>query len=317
MKPVRATVMLLATFAAGCGPVASTYDKDGLGACTGGLLQSRIDLNLDLTYAADESLHELVACGQLTVDISAALSSGLMEMVLRGNSREPGGLVYQGGGQYLTAMHEGHRDLEMLVSLFEQRGDELIAIEHDVFARESYLVGVSSHVEGESVDVEVDPDNLLDSEVEATGTLVVQFEAAGPLAHLLGLGDELESPLEFELADFDELKPKVDAIRIRADVSVKDERKGSTIMYDVTTPDMRLIEVATSADVGYNVNDITGTAPARGQEMGLLPDGWDIQFAGGNLDGTVDFRVVGGDFDYTAKFSYDMSPFANVVFTCD
>ena len=308
----------LAGLVLGCGPLdQTTFDEEALSECSEGLAEAEVDDNLQLIYATDESLHELVACGQLTVDISIALYSGLIEMVLEGDSKQPGGLEYQGGGQYLTRTDEGHRIMDMLVSLFEESGGELQAIEYDVFDRESYLVGVSSRIEGEDVDVALDLDNPLASDVDVQGTLIVEFEATGPLVHLLGLGDDLESPLVFELKDLDDIEPRLSDLRIRANVDLEDARDGDLVAYDVVTPDMNLVEVATAANVGYDVNDISGTGETLGQELQLLNDGWDVEFVDGNLDGTADFRVTGGDFDYTAGFTYRDSKYADVVLACD
>ncbi len=302
----------------GCGPIDATeVDEGALSECTGGLSQAEIDANTKLIYSTDESLHELVACGQLTVDISVALYTGLIEMVLKGDSKEPGGLEYQGEGQYLTQSDEDDREMDMLVSLFEEKDGDLQPIEHDLFERESYLVGVKSRIEGENVDVDIDFDDLLGSDVDVEGTLMVEFEATGPLVDLLGLGEDLESPLEFELKDLADLKPKLGDARIRANVDLRDDREGDVIAYDVTTPDMDLVEVAKAAGVDYEINDITGSGETKDQALSSYGDGWDVGFVDGNLDGTANFRVTGGDFDYTAKFTYEESKYADVVLECD
>jgi hypothetical protein len=53
------------------------------------------------------------------------------------------------------------------------------------------------------------------------------------------------------------------------------------------------------------------------QPLELVDDGWQIEFAGGNrLDGSIEFTVTGGDFDYDGVFTYDSASYADIELSC-
>jgi len=283
--------------------------EDQVSECSGSLADSEVAGNLELVGSLDQSVHELVACGGITVRVVGVLVQGVIEMIVDNDDDiTPDGLVYEGDGTYRSAASDPNQDTDMLLKFSDTSSGEAVPIPDDVFLASTYLVGARA----ETV-LEVDEDNPLDS----TAYLEIEFDAVGPQVELLGFGPEPPNPIRIESSDLDELSLDLDDVVLATEVTVVDERRDATVNYDVETGPDQVLDIFDGSRLDYRILDVNGSNEVQGQELTLAENGWQIEFGGGNtLIGSIEFSVQGGDFDYDGTFTYDSTSYADVQLTC-
>ncbi|HEY6724782.1 MAG TPA: hypothetical protein VI197_12165 [Polyangiaceae bacterium] len=277
--------------------------------CSGSLDEREVAANLELVGSLDLSVHELVACGGLTVRVVGVLVQGVIEMIVDNDDDiTPDGLVFEGEGAYRSRASDPNQETDMLLKFYDTSSGEAVPIPDDLFLASTYLVNARA----ETV-LEVDENNPLDS----TAYLEIGFDAVGPQVELLGFGANPQSPIRIESSDLDEVALDLDDIELVTEVTVVDDRDDASVDYEVETGPDPVLDIFGGTRLDYRIIDVTGAHATLDQDLTLIDDGWKIEFAGGNdLAGTIDFSVKGGAFDYDGQFSYDSSSYAEIRLTC-
>jgi len=283
--------------------------EEQVSECSGSLDASEVAGNLELVGSLDQSVHELVACGGITVRVVGVLVQGVIEMIVDNDADiTPDGLVYEGDGTYRSVASDPNQDTDMLLKFFDTSSGEAVPIPDDVFLASTYLVGASA----ETV-LEVDENNPLNS----TAYLEIEFDAVGPQVELLGFGPEPPNPIRIKSSDLDELSLDLDDVLLATEVTVVDERRDATVNYDVETGPDQVLDIFDGSRLDYRILDVSGGNEVQGQDLTLAENGWQIEFGGGNtLIGSIEFSVQGGAFDYDGTFSYDSTSYADIQLTC-
>ncbi len=281
--------------------------------CAQGLSDAEIASAAQIAFDLDQSMHELVACGGMTVSISAALITGVIGMVFDPDGDLiPSGLTYEGEGLYHTDGGLGS-SVSMDVRLYELVDGEFVLVEADLFDPKSYLVGVEVNADADA-DIDFDITNPLDTKVSADATLEATYESAGPWAKILGLGDPPANPIH--ISDLAALDPDFGDIYIESDVRVSDVHGETEITFEVQTGKQALTEVFSSGGVSFDVVSLSGENVSLGQT--LQADEFAIEFVGGNqLDGHVSFSVQADAMAYVGVLQYDGAAFADVALDCN
>jgi len=278
-------------------------------ACSADLNESSVEANLELVGSLDNSVHELVACGGLTVRVVGTLVQGIIEMIASNDDDiTPDGLMFEGNGTYRSGATDPNQDTDMLIRFYDNEAGTPVLIEEDIFLASTYLVGASA----ESM-VVVDQGNPLNSRV----VIEISYSAVGPRVGMLGFGDTPANPIVIEGSELDNLSPNLGDIIMETAVTVVDDRGDSVVNYDVETGPDPILDIFDTSRVNYRILSIDGSNSATNQTLELAENGWQIEFAGGNqLDGTIDFLVSGGDFDYTGVFTYESTAYADIALAC-
>jgi len=253
-----------------------------------------------ITEEYGQSLHEMVACGGLAVALCNGVVSGIINAIIeQSNDATPDAWSYESGGTYRTS-GEG---VVMTTQFFAAADFSFAAsgelITENVFLTENYLVGATVNVD------------------LSTGATTLSFSGTGPLVELLGYGAEPESPISLSFSDIGEIEGRLGTLEFEADVLVDDVREAGTITYHTTTPRLPVQALLTGAGMRYDLIEADGAREELGQS--LVVDEWSIEFVdegGGALNGSSEFRVVGGAFDYAGVTAFENSTFPETTLTC-
>ena len=109
----------------------------------------------------------------------------------------------------------------------------------------------------------------------------------------------------------------LDGIYLSSLVSVDDQQMDSIVRYSVATPPESVVAMAQNqTSLEYEILSLSAEN-SSGQSLELSEGGWQIQFAEGNhLDGSVEYEVSGGDFDYLGISVYADSSYAEASYRC-
>lgn len=286
-----------------------------LSACREGLTDAELGASLLLAYDLDASVHELIACGGLTVQIAIGLVTGVVGMVVDDDDVMPAGLQFQGQGVYLSRSSLGASTMDMRVRLYERSGEDYVLVEEDLFERDNYLTHVRVEA-GASADVEFDIRNPLDTTVSGDASLALHYEQAGPWAKLLGLGDPPPNPIE--VTDVTDIDPDFGSIYLETEVDIHDVKGDSDIQLTVKTPLVRLVDLFDGGALAYEVTGLTASNADLRQTLTL--ESWDVRFVEhATLTGSTQVRVESPArraASYGATLAYDHSAFAAIDFRC-
>jgi hypothetical protein len=302
-----------ANFLASLGVEASAVAS--LEACGTGHSQAELAASAKLAYDADASIHELIACGGLTVRIAVGLVTGVVGLVLEDEAALPGGLRFEGEGVYSSQSQLGDSSMRMEVRLYEKVGEEYVFVEANLFSAASYLTGVEVQADA-SADVDIDLGNPLGSSVDADASVTISYEEAGPWAKLLGLGNPPPNPVE--VTALANIKPNFNNIYMQVSVEVEDVKGDSTIHWLVNTPQLGVTSVFSSGALDYEVVEIEASNPTLEQSLRL--ESWGLAFGQGhNLNGEVKLAVeasASAGVSYDAVLSYEDAAYATISLAC-
>jgi hypothetical protein len=250
---------------------------------------ARGDVSAELAIVNDfrDSCHEMIICGGLNNQFGVSIVGVLLSAAL-GKKISVGKIEYKGNGTYVV----GDVMVMTLVlgrdTSWGKRGD---VIPFNVLDVSSYFVKASLKAEA-YVDVGTG---------EARTRLAASFESAGPGIELLGLGDGVESGVSF---DFHEVaRTLAGGIEVSNVITVDDKKGDSHIAYKLQNPGMSFGELLGHAPQKMNLVDVSATRGKQNIEV----TNWGMQFqpgSSGTLDGSIDFVVRGGAFDYVVRFNY-------------
>lgn len=253
----------------------------------------------------DLSIHEMVACGGLSVRLCASIVSGIVNALADNRpDATPNGWVYEGDGLYTSNAAAAGMTTQFYLATdtsFGAAGDKLT---ENLFLASTYL-------QGASVDVDVDPNDPLS--LSAT----LHFDAPGPYAELLGFGPDPQSPIPVDLSTWSQIEERLGQLEFEATVAVDDPRDETTVRYEVETARMSAAALLGAAPMSYEL--VRADATRGDLEQDLVVDTWGVDFVNGSvgaLQGTIEFHVEGGPLEYRGAFEYDNATYADIELEC-
>lgn len=242
-----------------------------------------IDDTTFIVWEFEDSIHEMITCGSLTFQ----LINGLLDTAsafLTGESSLPESFTYN-NGTYVSTGVGVSMDIKFTRSVNTPGGSAGDAIEHNLFDVDSYLVNAS----------------VEDSE----GGLEFFFDEPGPLAPLLGMGDNPTSPLLMSASDVANFAVILGTLKLDSNIYVDHEQTLSLVQYDIDNSPALLFGLF--SNMSMSMDNATATATRSDLSQSLEPTIWDIKYvdATKGLDGVIEADVLGGPFEFHAVLEYD------------
>ncbi len=253
----------------------------------------------------DLSIHEMVACGGLSVTLCSSIVYGIAEAIIDNRSdATPDGWAFEGDGVYTSnAAGAGMTTRFYLAEdyAFGSAGDPL---NENLFLSTTYLRGAR-------VEIDFDPSDPLSTSAS------LHFEEPGPYVELLGFGPDPQSPIPVGSNTWAQVEAQLGTLEFESVVAVDDPQNQTTVRYEVTTPRMPAAALLSGGAMPY---DLERADASRGDlEQDLIVDDWGVEFVNGNigaLQGTVEFHVEGGPFRYLGALNYDDATYADIDLEC-
>lgn len=275
-------------------------DRSTLESCTREHSDVEVDEQLQIAVALHDSVHELVACGGMTITIAATLIAGVANAIIAGTtSFEPRGVRYEGEGRYVAPTGlDGEGTLT--VRFWQEGSDGATLIEDDLFDLNAYLKGAR-----------------MASGIDSGGAFVqIAFDEPGPWVELLGWGQSPTSPVRLRGNDLVNFAPKLDDIRVSSDVLVDDAAGNTVVSYSVTSEPMPLDEVVYVGNIDYELLGISAQNTETMQTAASEVVAWDIAFGEAALTGSAAFRIEGGLFDFGLYYGHSPDHSDDIVVSC-
>jgi hypothetical protein len=286
-----------------------------LSGCSTGLTDAQLADSILLAYDADASIHELIACGGLTVRVAIGLITGVVSLVLDDEEAMPAGLRFEGEGVYVSQSRLGDSSMTMQVRLYEKVGEEYVLAEEDLFDADNYLTGVEVDADA-SASVDFDIKDPLGTSVDADASVVITYDGAGPWVKLLGLGDPPPNPIE--LGDVAEIDPDFSNIYVETEIDVHDVRGDTDVHLVMKTDRVALVDLFDDGNLDYQI--VTLEASNSELRQTLTMNSWEVAFADhAQLDGAVTFSVEAeaqGSLSYDASLTYENAAYGAVGLSC-
>ena len=250
----------------------------------------------EIGWVYEDSLHELIACGQLTTRfVKSALES--VAVVLGDPASAPEGLSYV-DGVYVTEGTGLRMDLTPQYGPDSPGGSAGDPLGVDLFAADSWLVNPVAASEGDDV--------------------VVSFDSAGPLAVLLGQGADPPSPLTLTPDDLETVALNLGSLLVDVEIDIDESRSPATFTWHVKNGGGFLADLAAGAPMDLsNLTGASGTRDDLGQTMETTT--WDVVYvdSGSALEGLIETEVTGGPFDFHVSYEYlPVDPAPIITMTC-
>lgn len=274
----------------------------GIEGCTSGLSSAEIEAELAIAVAFEQSMHEMIICGGLTVSYSVSFVDVLVNAALS-QGTSPEGFVYLGDGRYDAG---GMMTISLHLpydTSFGQTGD---IIPFDVFDPANYFADLKAVATG-TVDI------LGNTSTE----LQLEFSDTGPGFELLGAAATTGNSLTL---DFDQMVESLGQVQVRTSfVGVSDQVGDVTVQYLMQDAGaVTIADLIHGGTMATELMDVTATRESSAQRIEVTR--WAMEFGGGSvgtLDGEVELRVVGGAFPYTAHFVYPHRKTPDITLGCE
>lgn len=262
-----------------CGSMPGEADID-VDACAG---DADVDDTTEIAFSFEESVHEMVTCGNLTFTLLKALLDSA-QTFMADPEAVPNAFSYADGVYQATGTGVA-MDVWFRTSSDTPLGEPGERIEADLFGLDSYLAGASSSDNGD-------------------GTVTVTFDEAGPLAPLLGRGDNPRSPMVLTGADALVFVSNLGTLKLKGVILVDDDRDPVRVTYEIDNPASFVSDTLTRSRLSMDL--VTAAATREGLGQALEPTEWDVVYgdSAGTLDGVIEADVVGGPFDFHVVYSY-------------
>lgn len=314
MKPAL-PLLLTALLAPGCLITSASNDDGALGEEGGEetpeelLLECREDHDIDdatqIVSDFDGSIHEMIACGGLSVTLCASIVSGIIDAIVDNRSdATPDGWRFEGEGLYTSDAAGAGMETRFYLATdysFGRAGDPVA----------ENLFEVSTYLSGARVSVDFDPSDPLSTSAE------LHFDAPGPYIEMLGFGAEPQSPIALSLGAWDQAQKQLGTLLFEAEITVNDPQDQTTVRYDVKTTRMSAAALLGAAPMEFELLSADAARADLGQD--LVVDDWGVEFVNGNvgaLEGVVDFHVEGGPLPYVGALVYENSTYAAIDLSC-
>ena len=279
LRGTALSVTIASILACGSMPGEADIDID-VDACAG---DADVDDTTEVAFTFEESVHEMVTCGNLTFTLIKALINSAQTFMADPDAL-PGAFSY-GDGVYRAGGTGVAMDVWFRTSGDTPMGEPGERIESDLFRLDSYLAGASSSDNGD-------------------GTVTVTFDEAGPLAPLLGRGDNPRSPLVLTGADALSFVSNLGTLKLKGVILVDDDRDPVVVTYEIDNPASYVSDTLTRSRLSMDL--VTASAVRDDLDQDLAPTEWDVVYGdtAGTLDGVIEADVVGGPFDFHVVYEY-------------
>lgn len=270
-----------------------------LSSCRGDADDDEVLDALVITNEYGESLHEMVACGQLGVALCMGVISGIFDAIAaQEGDATPDGWEFIGEGVYRTSSSSTEMQMRFYLAedfSFGKAGDP---VRENLFLVDSYLVNAVLAIDW------------------STGAAELQYDEPGPLVELLGMGAEPLNPLPVDWTDLTSLQAKLRALQFEGDIVVLDPRENATIAYDLHVPRQTADSLVSGTEpMRFQLTNVDGERDDLGQTI-VMRD-FDVGYAShGTLDGSVDFTIDGGPVEYAALLEWIDAPFPTRTVSC-
>lgn len=253
----------------------------------------------------DLSIHEMVACGGLSVTLCSSIVFGIVDALADNRSdATPEGWVFEGDGVYTSnAAGAG------MTTRFYLAEDYAFANAGEPLTENLFLA--STYLRGASVQIDFDPSDPLSTEAS------LHFEGTGPYVELLGFGAEPQSPIPVGLDTWSRVEAQLGTLTFESDIAVDDPQNQTTVRYEVHTPRMPASTLLSGGPMAFELVRADAARDDLGQD--LVVDDWGVEFVNGNvgaLQGTIEFHVDGGPFEYLGALNYDNATYADIDLEC-
>lgn len=258
-------------FTLACAVSSGKADKVDLEDCQG---NADVDDVTRIAYDAEDSLHEMVVCGQLSRELASALSQSIQSLL----------------GDPVNAPKQ-----------FDYVGEGIWRIENDQLTMDLWVEDKGEIVQANLLDPS---DFFTNLRLDTEGlNVVLRFDEAGPLAFLLGGGKNPSSPLKLDPLQVDDAIAAVGDLKIAGLLVLEDKlENGTVIAYDLSVPSLKLSALVGFTPMEYEIESLGGGRKDLDQSLETLL--WDVAFVDDALDGTVELAFVGGPFDFQGQYVY-------------
>lgn len=282
----------------------------GIEACTANVGSTAKEDALEIASDFKQSCHELVVCGGLAAQMSAGVTTLVLNAAL-GAVSGSGGFVFDGKGTYHTNTSGSGTGMDVTLLLpkdtsFGKKGD---VITFDLLKLETYFKG--------------SPKLSAKASLDTTGKATYQIEATfgepGPGYELLGLDAASGSGGGTISFDSAKIQAAIGAILIRAKTHVDDKQGHATFVYDLESKgDLTLGQFSSGTPLDMSLVSVRGERPDTKQTLSITK--WEVRYldtsGSGYLDGTIAFDVKGGAYAYGATFEYPRRKEPDVTLVC-
>lgn len=258
-----------------------------------------------IVHDFDLSIHEMVACGGLSVTLCSSIVYGIVDALVDNRSdATPDGWVFEGDGVYTSnAAGAG------MTTRFYLAQDYGFASAGEPLTENLFLA--STYLRGASVQIDFDPSDPFSTEA------TLHFDEAGPYAELLGFGPEPQSPIPVGLDTWSQVEAQLGTLVFESEIAVDDPQNRTTVRYQVHTPRMPASTLLSGGAMGFELDRADAAREDLSQD--LIVDDWGVEFVNGNigaLQGTIEFHVDGGPFGYGGALNYDNATYADIDLEC-
>jgi hypothetical protein len=258
----------------------------GIEACTANVGSTAKEDALEIASDFKQSCHELVVCGGLAAQMSAGVTTLVLNAAL-GAVSGSGGFVFDGKGTYHTNTSGSGTGMDVTLLLpkdtsFGKKGD---VITFDLLKLETYFKG--------------SPKLSAKASLDTSGKATYQIEATS-----------------FDSA---KIQAAIGAILIRAKTHVDDKQGHATFVYDLESKgDLTLGQFSAGTPLDMSLVNVRGERPDTRQTLSITK--WEVRYldtsGSGYLDGTIAFDVKGGAYAYGATFEYPRRKEPDVTLVC-
>ncbi|MFT5458403.1 MAG: hypothetical protein ACI9K2_004908 [Myxococcota bacterium] len=280
LVPLVATVF--ATLACSTGPAGG--DEVDVEDCAG---KADVEDTIRIVYDTEDSLHEMVVCGQLNRELGVALSQAITSLIGK-PANAPDQVEYVGEGIYQVSTPK------VVMDTWVQDGNTIV--EGNLLDPADFFSGL--RVDNEGLDV------------------VLRFDDAGPLAFLLGAGKNPNSPLRLNPLEIDDAVSRVGNLKLASALTYVDALdNGTDVAYELEVSRLKLTDLAGFTPMDYELVALSGGRDDLKQSIDTLD--WSLSYTDESLDGSILLGFVGGPFDLQAEYVYvDGEPDPAITVSC-
>lgn len=273
-RPSLLAVFVLSSI--GCGSGSKSDPSDALAACGE---PQEISEDTLIAWDFEQSIHEMVQCGNLSNQLSASLYQAAATLLFN-PAQAPDAFSFV-DGRFQVSQDDVTMTVTVTCGALSVGCSEGDVIGSDPFLIESYLIGA----EPEEFD---------------GATLVIPFDEPGPLVKLLGLGANPSSPARISGPELAVFVNTIQRLRVNTVIDLDTPVNDSTVTYSLKSGRVDLEAMKDGEPWPYELKDASATRALQTAS----PTTWDIEFVDGGLDGTIELEVLGGDVEYTVSYTY-------------
>jgi hypothetical protein len=268
-----------------------------LAQCRGDATDDEVIDTIAITDAYRDSLHEMVVCGGLAVQLCAAIIEGVIVAIQNASDDATPPAWSYDAGVYRTSGSGVQMEARFFYAEDFAVGTAGEQVQHNLFLVDSYLV---------------DAELVIDV---FTGESEIRYDEPGPLVELLGFGADPANPLPITFAHLADIENRLSALEFESVIVLDDERDTGTIRYHLATPRQPAGALLGGAGLRFDLEEADGERAALDQE--LVVDSWNVEYTGNkSLDGVVEFHVDGRHFPFAGTMIWDRIEYPERTLSC-